>query len=115
MTRVYRLGARMMSRETRYGLDAGGVYTIEEVRNVRTVGGNVTTVTVQVGQRLVEVHDPDRVLVPAHIDAHGVRGRQRRAWRATFADAGELETWCKLNEATVRGQRFVEASEPEQA
>jgi hypothetical protein len=110
---LFQLGATVMSRETRYGLDAGGVYTIEELREVRTVSGNVTTVTVQVGQRLVEVHDPDEFLVPAHIEAHGVKGPQRRAWRATFSDAAALETWRRLNEATVRGQRYVEASKSE--
>jgi hypothetical protein len=112
MTRGFQLGARVMSRVTGYGLDAGGVYTIEELREVRTVSGVVATVTVQVGQRLVEVFDPDQVLAPTEIDAHGVKGPSRRAWRDRFADADELQAWCRANDAKVRGQRYVEASKP---
>jgi len=109
VTRSFRLGAKVMSRVTQHGLDAGGVYAIEELREVRTVSGVVTTVTVQVGHRLVEVHDPDQVLVPTEIDANGVKGRYRRQWRARFDDDRELEAWCRLNDATVRGKRYVEA------
>jgi len=89
-------------------LDARGVDTIEELSQVRTVSGSVTTVTVQVGQRLVEVHDPIRSWSRAH---RGPRREMPAAARlaATFSDAATVETWRRLNHATVRGHWYVEA------
>ena len=106
--RDYRLGGKVMSRVTAQGLDAGGVYTIEAVRQQRTIAGPVTTVTVQVGQRCVDVQNPAEVFQPAHIEAYGVRGLQSRPWRRTFATAEQLTAWCDQHDAAVRGQRFVE-------
>jgi len=108
---VYRLGAKVMSRVTQYGLDAGRVYSIQELRQVLTIRGPVTTVTVQIGQRLVEVHNPAQLLVLAHIEARGVKGPHGQAWRARFADADELSTWCQLYDAKVQHQRYVEAED----
>jgi len=108
---AYRLGAKVMSRVTQYGLDAGRVYSIQELRQVLTIRGPVTTVTVQIGQRLVEVHNPAQLLVLAHIEARGVKGPHGQAWRARFADADELSTWCQLYDARVQHQRYVEAED----
>ncbi len=102
-----------MSRVTQHGLHEGDFGTVEGLREVRTPSGIATTVTVQFGERRVVVHNPNQVLALAHIDAHGVQGLLRTPWRSRFGDTSELEVWCRNHDATVLGQRLVDASDPE--
>jgi hypothetical protein len=98
----------VMSRVTAQGLDAGEVYTVEAVRRQRTIAGTYVTVTVRLGQQLIEVQNPAVVLQPARIEAYGVKGLQSRPWRRIFADAEKLYAWCECHDAVVYGQRYVE-------
>jgi hypothetical protein len=114
VTSALQLGEHVMCRVNQHGLQAGDLGTVEGLREVRTPRGIATTVTVQFGERRVVVHNPEEVLALAHIDAHGVQGPHRAPWRVRFGDTSEMEAWCRNNDATVLGQRFVDATEPEE-